>query len=500
MSDKSDDDLGFDPDEDLYDYDEVLDENFEEDLDNLEGLEEEDMDYASVELDPENDFEEFEDLEGWDSGKVDELAAGAAPKKKRHLDLSFNAMAIIAALVVGVFVLGYQVITKKPPAALDMFFSSLNMAGASDGPVFGEGGIEAEMLESDNNTEAEEGKGFLYEPETLNSMEMSMELDIENAPPMPVPVELDETEMAEEPLTPLPSKLDDLYGSETVANDQTPRPPADAGENTGDDEMLAPDGEGNSVEAAATKAEDFLKQAMKEREEQLKENAVVKLELDENTPEEPVVEQEPVAVQEEPAVVEPAPVLENTDIDSIAEAESSEEEPVQAPKSELEPAISAPVTSEPPINVTLAESLPPDVTSRLDRILDRLDDMESEIDKIRQSGNTQIEDISDDIDALKKEMNTLDSRPRAPQQKASVSPAPKKQAAPVKRKTPVAAKKVTWELRAAQPGKAWVSPKGQNRMQPVVVGDSLSGIGLITSISFDGSRWAVQGTSGRINQ
>ena len=483
MSDKSDDDPGFDPNEDLYDYDDILEENFEDDLDNFDDIEDSEMDYASVELDPENDFEEFEDLEGWDSGKVDELGAGAAPKKKKHIDLSFNAMAIIAALVVGVFVLGYQVMTAKPPEALDMFFSSLRLSGASDGPVFGEDGIETETLDPEGDIKAEEGKGFLYEPETLNSMEMDMELDIENAPPMPIPLELDQEEIVEEePLTPLPGGLADLYGGN--ANIQVPRSPDDAEEVEEIEEVAEEAPPQNPVEEAASEAESFLKKMLKSQEKKLVENATVKLETAENKPEETVRNSEKAI---------PMPVGEPKGALPL-EFEEPEERPAEKIETKEE-IVTVPVNVTP----TPVKSMSPDVAGKLDVILDRLDDMESEIDQIRQSGNSDIVDISGDIAALKQEMNELDNRPAAPKKTVSAT---LKKTAPVQKKAPPAVSgKVAWELRAAQPGKAWVSPKGQNsKMQPVVVGDSLNGIGLITSISFDGSRWVVQGTTGRINQ
>lgn len=497
MSDKSDDDQGFDPNDDLYDYDDILEENFEDDLDSLDDIQDSEMDYASVELDPENDFEEFEDLEGWDTDKVDELGAGAAPKKKKHLDLSFNAMAIIAALVIGVFVLGYQLMTSKPPEAVDMFFSSLRLAGASDGPVFGDGGIETETLDPEGNIESEEGKGFLYEPETLNSMEMDMELDIEDAPPMPIPLELDEEEIVaeEEPLTPLPGGLADLYGGDP--DRQVPRPPDDAEE----EEVAEPQVPENTVEQAASEAEGFLKNILKKKEKELVDNAAVKLEVEETQPEPEASAPEEAIRQSENEI--PAPVEEPKGALPF-EFEDLEEMPAQKMETQQEMA-------EPPVNVTLAETMSPAVENKLDVILDRLDDMESEIDQIRQSGNSDISDISGDIAALKREMNALDNRPqdsRAEEPKKVVSAPPKTQAsapvkkAPVQKKAaPTASSKIVWELRAAQPGKAWVSPKGESsRMQPVVVGDNLPGIGLITSISFDGARWVVQGTTGRINQ
>jgi len=59
---------------------------------------------------------------------------------------------------------------------------------------------------------------------------------------------------------------------------------------------------------------------------------------------------------------------------------------------------------------------------------------------------------------------------------------------------------VRWDLRAAQPGKAWISQKGSTQLQPVVVGDVLSGIGRVQDIFYDQNRWVIKGSSQNIYQ
>ena len=62
-------------------------------------------------------------------------------------------------------------------------------------------------------------------------------------------------------------------------------------------------------------------------------------------------------------------------------------------------------------------------------------------------------------------------------------------------------RKINWELRAAQPGKAWISRKGQKTsMKPIVVGDRLEGLGRVTNIAYVNGKWVVTGTSGTIRQ
>ena len=58
-----------------------------------------------------------------------------------------------------------------------------------------------------------------------------------------------------------------------------------------------------------------------------------------------------------------------------------------------------------------------------------------------------------------------------------------------------------WVLRAAKPGVAWVAKKGSDDLHMVETGDSLTGIGKITSITQDSyGAWVVRGTKGRISQ
>lgn len=60
--------------------------------------------------------------------------------------------------------------------------------------------------------------------------------------------------------------------------------------------------------------------------------------------------------------------------------------------------------------------------------------------------------------------------------------------------------KSTWVLRTAQPGKAGIS-KGKNAdIVFVEVGDKISGIGTIQSISMENNRWLVKGSRGSVKQ
>src|SRR5690606_30310327 len=125
-----------------------------------------------------------------------------------------------------------------------------------------------------------------------------------------------------------------------------------------------------------------------------------------------------------------------------------------------------------------------------------------QIVQIRESGASDIEQVEKEVAGLKRELNKVPAAKTATAEPAPKQPAPKKEVAvaPVKKQpapAPAAAPKtasppsVTWELRAAQPGRAWGSRQGQKEMQSVEPGVSLSGIGQITRIDYSGGRWVV---------
>ncbi len=57
-----------------------------------------------------------------------------------------------------------------------------------------------------------------------------------------------------------------------------------------------------------------------------------------------------------------------------------------------------------------------------------------------------------------------------------------------------------WELRAAQAGEAWVARKGSDNLQHVTVGQSVSGLGRVTSIREKNGAWVVVTTGGTLRQ
>jgi hypothetical protein len=67
-----------------------------------------------------------------------------------------------------------------------------------------------------------------------------------------------------------------------------------------------------------------------------------------------------------------------------------------------------------------------------------------------------------------------------------------------KAKTP--AKSSSWELRGIAGGEAIVAKRGSEDFQTIGVGDTLSGVGTITSISNQNGAWVIEGTNGKIRQ
>lgn len=517
-------------------YDEVLDENFEDDFD--------DADFAGMDLDEEigdlDDLEDFSD-EGGSTDFSDEFTdefdddgewgdedapapALGAEKKKSKVSLSFNAMMIIGALVAGVGVLAFQILTTESKVTVDNFVSALNMSGASDGPVFG--GDEAGSIDSTQIGRAEaentsDTKGFLHEPDILDSMEM----ELKESPPMPSPIAsgtLDDVAQA---------PADTVASADSFGQDQqVPRGPDGFGENdtvdvfgNSDVEITAePETptEGGADTAQTQSAEDVLKRAMAAREQ--KEQAAkaeqdrleaARVEQEKRAQEQR--EQERLAQEkaEQEKAAQEKVAQENAAREKLAQAKAAEEaRRLEAQKIEVANQAKRAAEQQAAAQITAQESAPvegnnnaaasADISRKLDLIVSRLDEMELQITQIREKGDLKIEDVSQDLASLKQEMGAIVKAPApkkaAPKVVKKSKPKPKAKATP--KASPKATSKISWELRAAQPGKAWVSKKGQRDVRPVVVGDSLSGIGRITAISYNGARWSVQGTSGRILQ
>lgn len=453
-------------------YEDVLDDNFEDDF-------EDDEDYLDVELGDEDEtgfYEDFEDgEEEWGAGEEgfeeDQPAIGQKKKSKFNFNMSLNSMAITAAVVIGLGVLIFQVITTKPEMSLERFTSALNMSGANDGPVFGEEEVieETKEIASVEGATQEETQGFLYDPDILNSMEM--EIEVEDTPPMPSTITAEEDNIVDKSMTPQSNG-----GAHKV-----PRPPEDGASDI--DAELAELMEATKTAEEEPSDEEFLKTTIEKRPNK-KEPILDKVPEVEN----PVINipplEEKVAEKRE---VETPPPVQKIEVRELVEPKTSPQQQAEVKGAQIE---------------TIDNNK--DIEIKLNMVLERLEDMELQITQIRETGNSRIENINDNLKILKQEMGSINSAP--PAKTAPKASEPKKVVAATKKKITSAKRKavstdsVVWELRAAQPGKAWVSKKGQKDMQPVVIGDNLSGVGRITAISYSGNRWIVQGTTGRILQ
>lgn len=166
----------------------------------------------------------------------------------------------------------------------------------------------------------------------------------------------------------------------------------------------------------------------------------------------------------------------------------------------------APIVSELPS----APALPDPRDEEIQTLKAQLQSANDELSGTIEAKAQEIGVLNDEIASLKAELENLKAQrdvapaPTSAQkeqtpQKTAAKPAAKSPAKPAAKAIPKAPP-AAWELRAAMPGKAWVSEKGQKEMRSVVPGDSLPGIGQVTSITYNGGVWTVEGTKGRITQ
>jgi hypothetical protein len=432
-------------------FDEAAD--FSEDVDS-------DLEYSD------EDFAEDE----WQDDDLDPMAANAGNQKlyrggkEKKSFLSFNAIVIICAVVVGCGVLVSTVMNKTEQLASSqgsVFRSMLNIGEIMDGRLFGNKEEAPQQSEGAlvTATDAPSDGGFLNNPEQLN-------------PPQPSPIaspETQETVAVDEPLTPMPEEEFIPRGPAEIID------PANTNVLAESESASVPTSTNVVTEEKPNKAEALLKEAMANRDTAI--NAV---------PAEP----EPVQqIEEQPALpVEP-----------VAPA------PVVPPVAQVEPLTPA-VNKE-------AEQEISNLKSELAQSKTRINTLETELSILKKddtSSEATIQNLQATISKLEAKVKTLNERevtaPAPKKEAVAVKEAPvtpKKKATPAPKKAAVAKPATSagaWELRAAQPGKAWVSKSGEREMKGVQVGDNLPGIGQVTAIVYQGGRWTVQGTQGQIRQ
>lgn len=130
------------------------------------------------------------------------------------------------------------------------------------------------------------------------------------------------------------------------------------------------------------------------------------------------------------------------------------------------------------------------------------------------SKTAEIESLTQKVAELEKKLAEAESAPAAeepasapkkaskPKAEAPKTAAPAKAPAPKQQATAPKepAKILSWELKAAQPGKAVLFSKATGDTRNVAVGDTVEGLGKIASISNETGRWTVRGSRGQVSR
>lgn len=169
-----------------------------------------------------------------------------------------------------------------------------------------------------------------------------------------------------------------------------------------------------------------------------------------------------------------------------------------------------------PVDATAPAAAPAPVAStpQVGALEERLGVIEQALATIEDNAVTKADlaSLQDSIAKLQQQLESQPAKTATSKQadtpkitSATKKPAVKRQpvATPAKKAAPaaVAAPSKSWVLNAAKPGMAWVSERGTKEFRTVSVGDTLPGIGRITSIDVGGNGlWVVVGTNGRISQ
>lgn len=511
---------------------------FDDDAFDVEELSDADFDDPALE-----DDAAFDDLPADDAGYEDEdfsedweEDADPAEKKKGKKEkslyktgekkgLSFNAIVIIGAVVVGGGVMAVNIMNKTAEVKSGektIFQSVLGIGGIMDGMLFGNKEETPTPEQVAAQQQQTQNEGFLNNPDAVNPAPSPNSNAQAISPPQPTPImPTDGTQAANDPLVPMPPTppspeaprgpedappIMPAPGPDNNVTAVTPPPAPEQSPVTPEQQQpvvtsdvaavppIAPPSPETATENAP-RAEDILKEALANREQRASESAL------------PAPKEEVVADTNVPVV----PLEEKAPDVNTPEATT----PVVTP---TEPATPA-ATKE---DVEAGKQAVASLESKLDTIIERMDRIESDLGSVKEAKGADYRQIEETVQSLKSDLAAIKDRP-APQPvrvadrpvaeetvaESTAAEEPKPAPAPVKKK----AKKKTsaqtassasvsgrWELRAAQPGRAWVSRPGERDMQTVEVGQNLPGIGRITGITYQNNRWTVLGTQGQIQQ
>ena len=419
-------------------------------------------DEASDDADLDYIDDDFMD-DGWDEELYGTPDEGLIQQNSKKREIS-RPMIIGITLLVGFCVLVYQVIVSRPEA-VEHFKTALSMTGATDGPIFGN--KDKGQKEKPETLEIE--KGFLDNPELLDDTQ-NQKAEQEATPPMPVPIAQEPEQGKENVLTPLPEAEGFVDAAQMLGGEskQVPRGPND------DDTLTETD-----QSEPDNKAQALLEKTLAARNEEKTGDEI-------NSPQEGGFgfENSLGFGNEDPLLGSQQIINEKT------EQKDSDSENNTITK--IMPTSKGPIQDEQTAVTTEQEAdtsgnLP---TEAQKEALAEIETMKREIASLK----AELAQRTAQNDALKATVQTAKNA----QTKAATQAVPSKQ---IQKPAPVQQSSSTkWVLRAAQPGKAWVSQQGQRDMRSVVVGDSLPGIGRITEISFSNGHWTVQGTTGKITR
>ena len=307
-------------------------------------------------------------------------------------------------------------------------------------------------------------------------------------PPMPAPINPEQADGALTPM-PMPGDLQDTELAELNVDEVPAQPPSGTtpqGEEPFD--YRSNEQRENSDEPAPKNAAEQLNAAFKQRTE--------------TDPVAPVPADSGTLIDSEGNIIAmPAPVIPE---------EQPEEKPAAA---ESAPTLSAAQPS-PQLEAqkTEIESLQSKLTTQETQIAESEKATQALEDSLK-SKDEEIAALSKKIEELEQKLASAEHAP-APEKAASAPKAAKPASAPAAgkpaaKKAPAAtttakapaaapAKVVSWELKAAQPGKAVLASRSTGDTRNVSVGDTVDGLGKITAISNETGRWTVRGTKGQV--
>jgi len=539
-------------------------EEYDEYYDEQEGITDEDFqeDPAAFQDDEfaEEQFSEEWDDDGFHDEFEGEEADPSLYDDKNKKTLSSNTIIIIAAVIVGFGVLVWQVTTKGAAVQqVERFVSAIGMTGLTDNPVFNKG--EDQDQSQEKTAQNESAKGFLNDPRLLSkdqeqgkSSQVSV---VDDAPPMPAPIS--PVEEGRTDLTPMPSSTSQ-QPDRNLTNTVTSNPQRNEGAETDIPEYAPPRGpqEQNETVSAPQEIEDRPSQSVARNENSEAAEDILRAAIAKR--QQAAARDSGAGTSPEPQEVDAPPLEEAQGMPSEEQPETTAAQMESPSGQDAERNVSEVITATDQMQNTedlegrdddspqAADSSNADggnlpnagpelvavmeqvqtVSRQLEQVVEKIEDLDMKVTQVKEEANLRISQLGEEIERVEKTApaqrtssspsqtssdtsNTSSRNESAASSSVSGNKAPSAQTgktvvpeskpprpSPAPQRT--AASPVEWELRAAQPGKAWVSQSGRQDIRSIEVGDSLPGLGRITAVNYAAGRWIVQGTRGRLVQ